>query len=166
MTGVLITFNLASLIALMYVFYQGYSAGVSIPMQNHIVVALVATALSVFSHSMTMMYFAALGRMIRQAVEKGNLDPESVKKTKRYRSIVFRVATLAMLLVMAQTILGGGAHTRVFPVWVHEVQGILTLLVSTIAVYIEIRYLILNHLLGHQVAKQFEEKGSTDYDYD
>ena len=156
MTGVLITFNLASFVALMYVFYQGFSAGVSIPMKNHIIMALIATGLSVFSHAMTMMYFAALGRMIRQAVEKADLNPEAVRQTKKYRGIVFRVATLAMLLVMAQTILGGGAHTKVFPAWVHEVQGILTLMVSAIAVYLETRYLILNHLLGHDVAKQFE----------
>lgn len=156
MTGVLITFNLASFIALIYVFYQGFSAGVSIPMKNHIIMALIATGLSVFSHAMTMMYFAALGRMIRQAVEKADLNPEAVRQTKKYRSIVFRVATLAMLLVMAQTILGGGAHTKVFPAWVHEVQGIMTLLVSAFALYLEIRYLILNHLLGHEVAKQFE----------
>ncbi|HEY7160290.1 MAG TPA: hypothetical protein VH815_03485, partial [Acidobacteriota bacterium] len=111
MTGVLITFNLASFMALVYVFYQGFHAGFSVPMKNHIIMALIATGLSVFSHAMTMMYFAALGRMIREAVEKANLNPEAVKKTKRYRSVVFRVATLAMLLVMAQTILGGGAHT-------------------------------------------------------
>jgi hypothetical protein len=158
MTGVLITFNLASLAALAYVFYQGFHAGVSVPMKNHIIMALIATGLSVFSHAMTMMYFAAIGRMIRQAVEKAALNPEAVTKTKKYRSSVFRMATLAMLLVMAQTILGGGAHTKVFPGWVHEAQGILTLVVSAIAVYIETRYLILNHLLGHQVAKQFEEK--------
>ncbi len=156
MTGVLITFNLASFVALVYVFYQGFSAGVSVPMKNHIIMALIATGLSVFSHSMTMMYFAALGRMIRQAVEKAGLNTESVRQTKKYRSIVFRVATLAMLLVMAQTVLGGGAHTKVFPSWVHEIQGIITLLVSAIAVYLETRSLILNHLLGHEVAKQFE----------
>lgn len=156
MTGVLITFNLASFMTLVYVFYQGFYAGVSIPMKNHIIMALIATGLSVFSHAMTMMYFAALGRMIREAVEKANLNPDAVAKTKNYRRIVFRVATLAMLLVMAQTILGGGAHTKVFPAWVHEIQGIVTLLVSAFAVYLEIRYLILNHLLGHHVAQQFE----------
>jgi hypothetical protein len=158
MTGVLITFNLASFVALMYVFYQGFSAGVSITMKNHIIMALIVTGLSVFSHSMTMMYFAALGRMIRQAVEKADLNPEAVRQTKKYRGIIFRVATLAMLLVMSQTILGGGAHTRMFPAWVHEAQAILTLMVSAIAVYLEIRYLILNHLLGHEIARQFEKK--------
>jgi hypothetical protein len=157
MTGVLITFNLASLFTLIYVFWQGYSAGLTVPMKNHIVMALLATGLSVFSHSMTMMYFAALGRMIRQAVEKGNLNPDAVQKTKKYRSLIFRVGSIAMLVVMAQTILGGGAHTRVFPLWVHAAQGIFTLLVSIFAVYIEVRYLILNHLLGHDVAREFEK---------
>ncbi|HSE40849.1 MAG TPA: hypothetical protein VLH08_08790 [Acidobacteriota bacterium] len=158
MTGVLITFNIASLLTLVYVFWQGYSAGVSVPMKNHILMALLATGLAVFSHAMTMMYFAALGRMIRQAVEKGNLNPEAVQQTKKYRSLIFRVGSIAMLVVMAQTILGGGAHTRVFPVWVHEAQAVFTLVVSFIAVFIEIRYLILNHLLGHQVAQQYGQK--------
>jgi hypothetical protein len=160
MTGVLITFNLASFAALVYVFYQGFHAGISVPMKNHIIMALIATGLCVFSHAMTMMYFAAIGRMIRQAVEKASLNPDAVMRTKKYRSIVFRLATLAMLLVMAQTILGGGAHTKVFPAWVHEIQGIVTLLVSAFAVYLEVRYLILNHILGHHVAQQFEEKNA------
>ncbi len=158
MTGVLITFNLASLFTLIYVFWQGYYAGATIPMKNHIVMALLATGLSVFSHSMTMMYFAALGRMIRQAVEKGNLNKEAIQTTKKYRSLIFRIGSITMIVVMAQTILGGGAHTRVFPVWVHQAQAIFTLVVSVFAVYMETRYLILNHLLGHQVAQQFEKK--------
>ncbi|HJZ10894.1 MAG TPA: hypothetical protein VJ521_02005, partial [Acidobacteriota bacterium] len=64
-----------------------------------------------FSHCMIMMYVVAVGRMIRQTVEQAALDASSVVQTKGYRKTIFRAATFAMILVMAQTILGGGAHT-------------------------------------------------------
>jgi hypothetical protein len=63
-----------------------------------------------------------------------------------------------MLLVMTHTILGGGAHTKVFPIWVHHVLAICTLLLSAYTVIVETRLLIGNHMLGHHVAREFERK--------
>lgn len=155
MTGVLISFNLGSLAILIWVFIQGYGAGAA-GIRNHIVLGLAATGMIVFSQSMTMMYAAAVGRMIRQAVERGELDPAHVKKTKDYRKKIFRLGSLTIVIVMLHTILGGGAHTRAFPLWVHEGLAIFTLLLTVYAVAAEIRYLIYNHLLGHRVAQEFE----------
>lgn len=162
MTGVLITFSFAAFALLVWVFYGGYSIGVTVRMSSHILLALLATGLTVFSHSMTMMYFAATGRMIRQAVEKAGLDTEYVSQTKGYRKRVFRIATLAMLIVMTHTILGGGAHTHVFPIWIHHVLAICTVLFSLYAVAVETRLLIQNHLLGHHVSRLFEAKRSRE----
>jgi hypothetical protein len=158
MTGVLMTFNFAAFALLGWVFYGGYHIGESVRMSSHILLALLATALSVFSHSMTMMYMTATGRMIREAVEQGGLDAESVARAKGYRKRVYRVAALAMLIVMAHTILGGGAHTRMFPILVHHALAIFTLLFSAYALSVETRLLIQSHLLGHQVARSFEAK--------
>jgi hypothetical protein len=160
MTGILITFNIASMVVLGYVFYHGYQIGMDVKMSTHILMALIATGFCVFSHSMTMMYFAATGRMIRQAVEQANLDPKYVAETKGYRSKIFRLAAIAMIVVMTHTILGGGAHTKMFPIRVHEILAIFTLILNGYAVVMEVRYLILNHLLGHHVARLFEKKAS------
>ena len=158
MTGVLITFHLASFAFLGWAFWSGYS---STAVRAHIVIALGATALSVFSHCMTMMYVVAVGRMIRQTVEKAGLNQSYVAKTKGYRSKVFRAATFAMVMVMLQTILGGGAHTKALPLWVHVVLGFLTMLLSSFAIFLEIHCLIGNHLLGHQAAREFEKTTKT-----
>src|SRR5262245_22933462 len=108
MTGILITFNFASFVLLLWVFIQGFLIGsVGHQIRGHIVMALAATALSVFAHSLTMMYIVAVGRMIREAVEKRDLDQKYISETKGYRKSIFRIATLAMLFVMTQTILGG-----------------------------------------------------------
>lgn len=160
MTGVLITFNFAAFGLLAWVFYGGYHIGESVRMSSHILMALMATGFSVFANSMTMMYFAATGRMIREAVEQGGLDPSQVTQTKSYRKRAFRIGTLAILVVMTHTILGGGAHTKVFPIWVHHVLAIFTLAFSAYAVAVETQLLIRNHLLGHEVARQFEAKRS------
>jgi cytochrome c biogenesis protein CcdA len=155
MTGVLITFQLASLAVLVWAFWSGYY---STTVRAHILIALGATALSVFSHCMIMMYVVAIGRMIRQTVEQASLDASAVVQTKEFRKIIFRWATVAMIVVMAQTILGGGAHTKAFPLWVHLWLGIFAFAISVIATIVEIRILIANHLLGHRVARQYESK--------
>jgi len=156
MTGILITFDFASFILLLWTFIQGNLIGSEFSIRGHIVMALAATALCVFAHSLTMMYVVAVGRMIREAVEKKDLDQKYVIETRKYRKNIFKIATLAMLMVMAQTILGGGVHTHMFPVWIHFTLGISALIVSALATYLEVRYLIANHLLGHHVAHEFE----------
>jgi hypothetical protein len=158
MTGILITFNFASIAFLIWVFVQGLQVVAPASVRSHIVMALAATGLNVFSHSLTMMYVVAVGRMIREAVEKKQLDSKYVSQTKGYRKTIFKVATLAMLAVMTQTILGGGVHTRLFPVWFHFSFGLAAVVISGWASYLEIRYLIANHLLGHHVAREFETR--------
>ena len=158
MTGVLISFDLASMLLLSWVFLGGYQVEPGFNIRTHIISALAVTAFCVFAHSLTMMYMAAVGRMIRQAVEQGNLSFQYVLDSKAHRNKVFRSATIAIVMVMSQTILGGAAHTRMFPVWIHSVLGILTVLVNLYAVYIESRYLILNHMLGHRAAREFESR--------
>lgn len=159
MTGVLITFNFASIAFLIWTFIQGNLIDSASGIRSHIVMALAATALSVFAHSLTLMYVVAVGRMIREAVEKKQLDQKYVLQTRGYRKTISRVATMAMIAVMAQTILGGGVHTRMFPVWFHFGFGLLAVLISGWASYLEIRYLIANHILGHHVAREFEKEG-------
>ena len=158
MTGILITFNLASFLVLTWSFIQGYEIHQASQISRHIITALLATGLSVFSHCMIMMYFVGLGRVIRETVEKADLDQRYVAETKSYRKKIFRVGLVAMTLVMAQTILGGAVHTRVLPVWFHDVLGIIMLAVSAYAVYLETLLLIRNHLLGHDVARLFEAR--------
>ena len=156
MTGVLITFQFASIAFLIWVFVQGILIDSTTAIRPHIVMALASTGLSVFSHSLCIMYAAAVGRMIREAVEKKELDKKYVTQTKAYRKRISKVATLAMLAVMAQTILGGGVHTRMLPLWFHFGLGVVALLIGAWATFLEIRYLIANHLLGHHVAREFE----------
>ncbi len=156
MTGVLITFNFVSIAFLIWVFVQGILIDSGTSIRAHIVMALAATALNVFAHSLTLMYVVAVGRMIREAVEKKHMDQKYVTQTKSYRKTISKVATLAMVAVMAQTILGGGVHTRMFPIWFHFGFGLIAVLISVWASYLEVRYLIANHLLGHQVAREFE----------
>lgn len=156
MTGILVTFNLASFLVLVWSFIQGYRIHESSQLAHHIIIALIATGLSVFSHCMIMMYFVGTGRVIRETVEKGNLDSKYVAETKGYRKKIFRIALIAITLVMTQTILGGGVHTRVLPIWLHNVLGIITLAFGAYTVYIETMYLIRNHLLGHDVVRRFE----------
>jgi hypothetical protein len=156
MTGILITFDLASMAFLVWAMLTGY---IGMPIRTHIIIALGATALSVFAHCLIMMYMVAVGRMIREAVEKAGLNTEYVQQSKSYRKRVMRVGLIAMVAVMLNTILGGGAHTHAFPLYVHHILAIIAILTNGYSVYLEVRFLIANHLLGHRVAREFESAG-------
>ncbi len=159
MTGILITFNLASAVFLVYVLIQGILMIDPSAIRFHIIMALSSTALCVFAHCLTMMYVVAVGRMIREAVEKKVLDQSYVSQTKSYRKSIFRAATIGMLSVMTQTILGGGVHTGLLSPAFHLALGLFAVSISGYATFLEIRYLIANHLLGHRVAHEYEKAG-------
>jgi hypothetical protein len=156
MTGILITFDLASMAFLIWAMLTGY---LGIAIRTHIIIALGATALSVFAHCLIMMYMVAVGRMIREAVEKAGLNIKYVEQSKSYRKKVMRIALIAMVAVMLNTILGGGAHTHAFPIYVHHALAITAIVINAYSVYLEVRFLIANHLLGHRVAREFEAAG-------
>jgi hypothetical protein len=91
---------------------------------RHISVAIFATLVMLLTHSMTMFYLIGKGKAIREAVQEAGIEGGYVAAISRARRPVFGQATLAMLLVMATAIIGGGVDTGVVPAGVHAVLGV------------------------------------------
>ena len=68
------------------------------------------------------------------------------------KSRVFPIMTGALLLVIANFILGAAAHTRAIPAWAHAVTAWATLVVCAVTLHREYRVLGENNRLIEEAA--------------
>jgi hypothetical protein len=161
MTIGLLTLHLLSLAAIgATVFY-----GIHIPdgggaFGRHFFYALAAASFSVFTHTMTYFYFVGMGSNLRRAVEQHGRGGESLQSSRRIKAKVFPWAFSGVGLLMATFILGGGAHTRAIPSWIHGGLGYLSLPYSFVALLVEGYYLLQQNSLVN--AFQRELVGARD----
>jgi len=132
---------------------MGYllSSPVDADMPRHVLVALASSLLLLFSHCWIMFYLIGTGKAIKDAVRENGLDPAVteaiIEETKRFKNASYPSLMLAMGLVMATFILGGGVATGSVPAWVHHVLFYLAVLVQGYALRIEWRVLGENERL-------------------
>src|SRR5712692_6908132 len=129
----------ATVLLVSWITYQGYrtSAGAVDP-GTHIRFALFGIVVTLFTQTMTLFYFVGTGSRIRKVVREYGLDPTFLGRTARFKARLFPWLTFTPLVTMAAFILGGGAHTRTIPSWVHGGLALLalamTLVTATIAI--------------------------------
>ncbi len=143
MTIGLLTLHLLSIVAVgITVFY-----GIHIPdgggaFGHHFLYALGAASLAVFTHTMTYFYFVGMGANLKRAVQEYGRGQDRLVESRRIKGRVFPWAFGGMGLLMATFILGGGAHTRVIPGWIHGGLGYLALAYTIVAFLVEGFYLL------------------------
>jgi len=161
MTLGLLTLHLLSIAAIgITVFY-----GIHIPegggaFGKHFLYALGAASLSVFTHTMTYFYFVGMGSSLKRAVEEQGRGADRLKKSRRIKARVLPWAFTGMGLLMVTFILGGGAHTRAVPGWLHGGLGYVALAYSALAFLVEGYYLLQQNSLVN--AFQRELLGATE----
>jgi chromate transport protein ChrA len=106
-------------------------------MRAHFLGALGATTLLVMAHSFIMFFLIATGVEMKE-MEKANGWGDSFRRRiVTLKSRAFPAMTSALLLVMANFILGAAAHTRAIPYWAHGALGLLTFAVCALALHRE-----------------------------
>jgi len=123
-------------------------------MTRHILIALASSMLLLFSHCWIMFYLIGTGKAIKDAVREHGLDPAFAEETKRFKNASYPWLMLAMGLVMATFILGGGVHRGSIPPWVHNVLFYVALPVQVYALWIEQRVLGDNERLMAEVDRR------------
>ena len=113
----------------------------------HIMLALGSSLLLLFSHCWIMFYLIGTGKAVRETVAEHGLDTSILEETKRYKMESNPWMMMAMMLVMATFILGGGVATRVIPGWVHHGLFWLSVVVQIKTLWIENRVLAENEIL-------------------
>src|SRR5215831_12481191 len=125
----------------------------------HFVASLVATLLLVMAHSFIMFFLIATGVEMKDMEKAGGWGDSFRRRTVAMKGKVFPVMTLALLLVVANFILGAAAHTRAIPAWAHGLLAWTTFLVCVLALYREWQVLGENNRLIAEVGALRTGKG-------
>ena len=140
--------------------YVGYTQGGSSGGDLHVLLALIASLLVLFSHSWIMFYLIGTGKAIKEAVADHALPEAWIERTKDFKNDCYPAMMLAMAMVMAAFILGGGVERRVLPTWVHHSLVYLALLAQLWALRRETLALRDNRDLMRQADRALRAKGA------
>jgi hypothetical protein len=105
----------------------GYRLPVAVSMKTHFMAALLSTTLLVMAHSFVMFFLIATGVEMKDLEKAAGWGDSFRRRTVALKSRIFPLLTGALLLVIANFILGAAVHTRALPPWVHEVTAWTTL---------------------------------------
>jgi hypothetical protein len=128
-------------------------------MKQHFLLALGSTTLLVMAHSFIMFFLIATGVELKDMERARGWGDSFRRRTVRMKSQVFPAMTFALLLVIANFMLGAAAHTRAVPAWVHHATAWATLFVCLIALHREYRVLGDNNRLIAEAASRREDSG-------
>ena len=124
-------------------------------MRQHFLLALGSTFLLVMAHSFIMFFLIATGVELKDMEKQQGWGDSFRRRTIAMKSRVFPLMTSALLVVIANFILGAAAHTRVVPSWVHHALAWGTVAVCVAALRRE--YLVLgenNRLIAEAASRR------------
>src|SRR5918994_3653357 len=133
----------------------GYVIPGSHSLRHHFVLALTSTFLLVMAHSFIMFFLIATGVELKDMEKQQGWGDSFRRRTIAMKSRVFPLMTSALLVVIANFILGAAAHTRVVPRWVHHALAWGTVAVCVAALRRE--YLVLgenNRLIAEAASRR------------
>jgi len=138
--------------------------GAAVSMKTHFMAALLSTTLLVMAHSFILFFLIATGVELKE-MEKARAWGDSFRRrTIALKSRAFPLLSGALLLVIANFILGAAAHTRALPAWVHEGMAWATLVTCLIAFGRVYRVLGDNNRLIAEAATRREDSAHSGPD--
>lgn len=100
---------------------QGFAVTAGPLVTRHVGYAIPTVLLSLFSQSMVIFFFIGTGKMVKE--QTGGLpEPERaaiLAAVRRFKMQTSPPATFALFAAITVFVLGGAAHTRALPPWVH-----------------------------------------------
>ena len=118
----LLTLALVGTVMLLGSLLGGYRVPGGAPalMRAHFLLSLVSTMLLVMAHSFIMFFLIATGVEMKDMEKEKGWGDSFRRRTVAMKGKVFPAMTFALLLVIANFILGAAAHTKAMPAIVHE----------------------------------------------
>ena len=126
-------------------------------LRQHFILALGSTFLLVMAHSFIMFFLIATGVELKDMEKAAGWGDSFRRRTIAMKSQVFPAMTSALLLVIANFILGAAAHTRAVPQVVHASMSWVTLIVCLFALYREYQVVGANNRLIAEAASRRED---------
>ena len=157
----LLTLAVAGTLALLASIVVGYEVPAQTAiLRSHFLLGLLSTTLLVMAHSFIMFFLIATGVEMKDMEKERGWGDSFRRRTIRLKSHAFPAMTMALLLVLANFIMGAAAHTRAVPARVHEGLAWLTLLGCVFALQREWRVLGENNRLIAEAAWRQEDTAS------
>ena len=155
----LLTLAAAGTLALLASIVVGYEVPAQAALlRSHFLLGLLSTTLLVMAHSFIMFFLIATGVELKDMEKARGWGDSFRRRTIALKSQVFPAMTFALLLVIANFMLGAAAHTRAVPAWVHHATAWATVLVCLLALYREYRVLGDNNRLIAEAASRREDR--------
>jgi hypothetical protein len=140
MSYAIIALNLAALAGLLVTAVLGYGLGAQMSeltgalgeaaagalvlgFRRHFLLGLSSTLVALFAQSMVFFYFIGTGISIKKAVALYDLDRQVLGRVREFKQRTSGIACLAILMLMAAFVLGGGVAARAVPAWAHHLTA-------------------------------------------
>jgi hypothetical protein len=139
MSYAIIALNIAALAGLLLTVVLGYAVGgemaeaargnaaitadLVLGFRRHFLLGLASTLVGLFAQSMIFFYFVGTGISIKKAVALYDLDRQVLGRVREFKQRTSGIASLAILLLMAAFVLGGGVAAGALPAWVHHLTA-------------------------------------------
>jgi hypothetical protein len=154
----LLAFALVGTAALLGSIVIGYTVPAQVAaLRAHFLLALLSTTLLVMAHSFIMFFLIATGVEMKDMEKERGWGDTFRRRTIKMKGHVFPAMTFALLLVLANFVMGAAAHTRAVPARVHEVLAWTTLLTCVFTLYREWKVLGDNNRLIAEAALRRED---------
>jgi len=148
MSIALLTLALVGTAGLLWSIVGGYAVpGSPAAVRSHFVASLFATLVLAMAHSFIMFFLIATGVEMKDLEKERGWGDSFRRRTVALKGRAFPLMTGALLLVVANFILGAATHTKVLPALVHEVLSWLTFAACVAALAREYEVLSANNRL-------------------
>jgi hypothetical protein len=117
----------------------------------HMLLGVGVGTLTTVLHVMTLFHFIGSGKEIKEHAAVLGDSADIVKRLRRFKMLTSPLATFAPLFTGTAVILGGGAHMKAFPGWIHWVVALVALVFNLVAFPVEYKCLKLNNELIAEV---------------
>jgi hypothetical protein len=161
MSIALLTLALVGTLGLLWSIVGGYAVpGSPLLVRSHFLVSLSSTLALVMAHSFIMFFLIATGVEMKDMEKERGWGDTFRRRTIALKGEVFPLMTGALLLVIANFILGAATHTRVLPPLVHEGLSWLTFGVCALTLWRESRVLGENNRLIAELGARRRSSGA------
>jgi len=126
-------------------------------LRSHFLLGLLSTTLLVMAHSFIMFFLIATGVEMKDMERERGWGDSFRRRIIGLKSEAFPAMTFALLLVLANFVMGAAAHTRAVPARIHEGLAWLTLLTCVFTLQREWRVLGENNRLIAEAAWRQED---------
>jgi hypothetical protein len=127
--------------------FHGYFVDGTDGLSRHVLLALLASLLLLFSHCWILFYLIGTGKVIKGAVVEHKLEPEILDQLREFKNQTSPWLLVAMILAIATFVVGGAVVTKSMPAWAHQTLFYVTVVVQIVTLRRETRVLIANERL-------------------